>query len=903
MSSIVQPALIIGVGGSGTDIVRRFRRRLRSVHADTPYVRCLGIDTAPQTAAREHLPQLPDDEFVFASNFRMDHYTSPGFIDQHPAIRSWWRGYEGLPARYVNAGAGMKRPIGRLALFVNHDAVMKRMRALLSAMFASEVFFDLPPQYRKAVNIYIVSSTCGGTGTGMFLDLAYLASHVVSQQFNAEPWVRGLLLLPSTFIGTGQVNANSELNLRLNAFGALTELDYAMSKTAQLKPVLYPDGQEVSRAGEPFRSCYLVGNQAAAGAVFGDFEDLQERAAVHIHTELASELSATGAAAMDNVLQAIAVKPDAQGKRRLFSSFNGEWLELESARVISRWTRRLALDTLERLARASESAEQNSTGALSESQGYGSLRTLFSASGVNPYLPRVDSFLDVFMDVGKEGRSPDELIQNAHALQGEAQRQISTTQVAELVREAVGSLLPEIKLQNRRILARQSLFDAKRFLTDVRSELAGWLARAQNETGGAASDSWVMEFSHKASTHKKGLLGSQNQYASTQRQLVIDAAESARAAWQKAIRARIAEQVVVRVPSLLSAVDELREETQVALDLIENAIARMRRRRDPEPPPASGQRSVSDEDIDTAYSVAGRPERLRSAVERELQELLTGQRMTAEVLEERVWGSAHSAVLQVAPEYLQTISIPAADIARRLDSSSPLAVFTSVWPAQPYSRDVDPLWLIGLPPSMQSQRGAVEAALSAANREKTQIVPLGDEDRVVITVQNHGFPLYALQESADCKRAYETATADQRVLAFVQPEDPVRTWDLMPVSPLENHRLFALAMALGKIRRAGQSYLYRQDGAGGMDIDLGSSPDPVAARQAARDAFLSAGYGSLVRQAIDQRVRREGNAPLHAALSEWLKQQEQFERDPAFPSDFGREVTAVREFLTTIPPY
>src|SRR5262245_34426940 len=135
MNTIVQPALILGIGGSGTDIVRRFKRRFRTMHPTTPYVRFLGIDTAPQTPEQEHLPQLTADEFVHTANFRMDFYTGPGFINQNPTIRAWWRGYDGLPARYVNAGAGMKRPIGRLALFVHSDAVIRRIDDQLRAIF------------------------------------------------------------------------------------------------------------------------------------------------------------------------------------------------------------------------------------------------------------------------------------------------------------------------------------------------------------------------------------------------------------------------------------------------------------------------------------------------------------------------------------------------------------------------------------------------------------------------------------------------------------------------------------------------------------------------------------------------------------------------------------------------
>ena len=191
MTTTVQPALIIGLGGSGIDVVRRFKRRFRMMYPTTPYVRFLGIDTAPQTPEREHLPQLSDDEFVRTSDFRMDFYTSPGYIDQHPSIRGWWKGYDGLPSRFINAGAGMKRPIGRLALFVNYASVVRRINEQLREIFSSEVFFALPEEYRKAVNVYIVSSTCGGTGTGMFLDIAYIARH---EQLDRAPTLRSAVI-------------------------------------------------------------------------------------------------------------------------------------------------------------------------------------------------------------------------------------------------------------------------------------------------------------------------------------------------------------------------------------------------------------------------------------------------------------------------------------------------------------------------------------------------------------------------------------------------------------------------------------------------------------------------------------------------------------------------------------
>ena len=908
MTTIVQPALIIGLGGSGTDVVRRFKRRFRVMYPTTPYVRFLGIDTAPQTPEREHLPQLSDDEFVRTSDFRMDFYTSPGYIDQHPTIRGWWKGYDGLPARFVNAGAGMKRPIGRLALFINYQPVVRRINDQLRAIFSSDVFFALPEEYRKAVNVYIVSSTCGGTGTGMFLDIAYIARHVVANQFGMEPWVRALLLLPSVFLGTGQVTDQNAQNLRSNAFGALTELDYSMSKDASLRPIQYPDGPAVSRSEEPFKSCYLVGNQATAGAVFNDFEDLQERCAVHIQIELASPLTQQGAAAMDNVLQQIAVKPDAQGRRRLYSSFNGDWLELPSARILARWTKRLALRTLDRLrqpAGATKASPANDRFAeLKNAPGYGALRNLFTAHGINSYLPRVEAFLDAFMDIPSNGQAPEQLLQRANTLHAEAIRQIDgNNQLPEVARSATDDILAEIEQYTRRLIAETSLAEARQFLSQVRDELSGWLAKAQNEIAGASSDTWLIDFAQNVQAHKKGLLDRQEKFAGEQRQLVIDAAEAARSAWARAVKARLAESTQSRLPAILVALEGMRDRLQQAIIALDAAAAVVSRRREPELPPGVGIRSVSDSEIDTAFEAAGRPEKLAAAVEGLLGSLLESNEVRPETLADRVLDAANQAVLQIAPRYLQTLSIPAEEIAKRVDHSSPLAVHTPDWTSQPYARDVERLWLIGLPASMREQTSQVRDRLSPANRQYAQILPHNDEDRVVITVQEHGFPLYSLQEIADCKRAYEAATNDQKQLCFVQPEREVRHWDFMPAAPQEALQWFALALATGRIRRAGQSYMYNAGKPTSVDIALGTAPDPVEARQAARDAFLSSGHASEMKLLINSRLEAEGNSSLYRELEAWVREQESFRSKPNYPADFAREIEVVRSYMNSIPPY
>jgi hypothetical protein len=204
---------------------------------------------------------------------------------------------------------------------------------------------------------------------------------------------------------------------------------------------------------------------------------------------------------------------------------------------------------------------------------------------------------------------------------------------------------------------------------------------------------------------------------------------------------------------------------------------------------------------------------------------------------------------------------------------------------------------------MREQTSQVRDRLSPANRQYAQILPHNDEDRVVITVQEHGFPLYSLQEIADCKRAYEAATNDQKQLCFVQPEREVRHWDFMPAAPQEALQWFALALATGRIRRAGQSYMYNAGKPTSVDVALGTAPDPVEARQAARDAFLSSGHASEMKLLINSRLEVEGNSSLYRELESWVREQESFRSKPNYPADFAREIEVVRSYMNSIPPY
>lgn len=899
---ILQPALIIGVGGSGIEIVRRFKRRFLDTYGPTPYVQLLGIDTAPQISIPDLMP-LSDEEFVYASDIRTEFYVGPNHIDQHPAIRDWWV-YE-LPTKFIKQGAGMRRPFGRLALFVHHGTIVQRLKGQLSSIFNNEVFHDLPSQYQKAINVYIVSSTCGGTGTGMFLDLAYILQQLVPETMpNVTVWLRGILLLPSAFLGTGTVPAPHAAALRTNAYGALTELDASMSKSAALSEVRYPNGGVVKRDDAPFRTCFLVGNQTAAGAVLTDFAELLERASVQIQIDLASPISETGEARMDNIIQAIAAKPDSKGRPRLYSAFSNDWIELPSARLFTRWTKGLASQLIERLQR-SDGVTENLARQLDQAHGYGRLRTIVSGKGLNDYLPQVQAEIDYFMDIGPDGLAISQLIERAQQLHSAAERQVqANTALLRLVDDNLDQVLPEIRAVIREMSSDRSLNDIRLFLADVHAEIDKWLSRARTQAGDTLSDQWLIDFRNQASSLKKGVLTRSEKYASDQGQLVIDALGHARDSWQRALRARVASRLQDKLPAFLAEVAQLRNRVDQIRTLVPSVAALVQKVPEPVVPRGLDTTALTDSVIDEAFANPARLERLEYAAGQALKALLDKQLPTSDDLLREIWSAAFASVRDVAPEFLETLSIPSSEIAKRLTKLSPFAVFRPDWNANPDSEDIQSLWLVGLPESSSARENEVKSSLPAHIRSITEFVGHRDEERVLMTVQSHGFPLYALSETHDCSHAFSSSESSERDLVFVFPDESLTRWEFRPADATESRLRFGVALALSFVRRAGDRYLYSAPHGHARDSELDHHQDPGEARRRARDAFFAAGHASTVRAYCDVRMERESNQPLYHDLKAWVEREEDVaSTNPDYPDEFKVDIESVKAYLDIIRPF
>jgi len=327
----IYPTLVIGLGGTGTNVVRYAKRRfLRTWNKarssrDTAeaivelptMLQALAVDTEPLVNEPGAEP-LYHHEFSFLGRFDATRLVQ-NRKHHHPYLDWWQWNEQDVPLGYIHNGAKQLRPVGRLAFFRNYVLFRRALSDKLTAMNqtryieeAEEEGFDVAKDYRI---VYIVSSLCGGTGAGMFLD----AAHVVRHQVGSNASVVGIFMMPSVF--ENEIHSDLQRRrIRANAYAALRELNHFHSDpTFQMH---YPSEQGLIPA-TPYRAfsqIFLVERTNAMGRTLSSKAAAEQMAAHFIHLTAFSHLNKLILGFDVNVTEERTASP--AGQRRNFLSYS-----------------------------------------------------------------------------------------------------------------------------------------------------------------------------------------------------------------------------------------------------------------------------------------------------------------------------------------------------------------------------------------------------------------------------------------------------------------------------------------------------------------------------------------------------------------------------------------------------
>lgn len=280
----IRPTLLVGLGGTGGDVLLRIRRRFYEKFGNLeefPIVAYLWIDT---DRSEKHILAKEVEQFArFTPAERMvcmvkDTAAIVNRLDlpEHANIRDWW--YPGLnKLGEVVDGAGQIRAYSRLAFYKNyqqirdgidharrrvrdpqnhdrmaHSPVLKRLQILPDVDFAAPT------------NVYLVTSIAGGTGSGMVLDIAFLLKEMLGQSS-----VMAHLVYPGHF---GVVTSE---RMKANAYAVLKELNYYQYGDVKWRADWDPNAAK-DLPVPPFGFCYIYDHMNAAGMEVGAGASSQE---------------------------------------------------------------------------------------------------------------------------------------------------------------------------------------------------------------------------------------------------------------------------------------------------------------------------------------------------------------------------------------------------------------------------------------------------------------------------------------------------------------------------------------------------------------------------------------------------------------------------------------------------
>ena len=288
--SKINPTIVIGLGGTGVKAVTYFKKKLLEYNQEIPqFVRFLAIDI-------DELKGEVPSACLFGGNIRLDPEKNEFFriTDQTrgseakniPEVSSWFpeEAYRYLP---LNEGARQAKPIGRLGFFLAHEEITQWVHRLSDRLVTPEIKSMLPMIKSGELNVYLVSSICGGTGAGLFLDIAYEFRYwQMEAQLPQKARIKGLF-------ATGDVYDVVSKRVLANTYASLRELNWAQREHASFHPV-YPDGARNVIHSRAFDAIYLFGDSNKSDIEFDSPDDFAQLCAEFIFLDSGADVQEGG---------------------------------------------------------------------------------------------------------------------------------------------------------------------------------------------------------------------------------------------------------------------------------------------------------------------------------------------------------------------------------------------------------------------------------------------------------------------------------------------------------------------------------------------------------------------------------------------------------------------------------
>lgn len=219
-------SIYIGIGGLGVQVISKVKEFFNEKDEILPMIKYLGIDTNNHELQNSNLNK-EEQVFLRTCNpialFQAQSQSFPWMPDENKGYIRSLSGY----------GSGQIRSNGRFAFEVNRNIIYERLQRYYDELMNIRLgMADI--LYTPNIDIHVVSSIAGGTGSGIIIEFAKVIKEAIPNSnvmgyFFSDSFFQSL---PCTW------------NVKANAYATLFELNF-----------------EMSSSNRPFDTCVYIGNK------------------------------------------------------------------------------------------------------------------------------------------------------------------------------------------------------------------------------------------------------------------------------------------------------------------------------------------------------------------------------------------------------------------------------------------------------------------------------------------------------------------------------------------------------------------------------------------------------------------------------------------------------------------
>lgn len=284
MANLIRKTLFIGLGGTGNLALKYAKKRFYEIYGkgqnfddfEIPLIQYLALDTdvddLEKGVGHKNKYSLKGADCCYMK------VANPGDVLKHnPYVENEWmpkKNTSALKKAKITQGAGQIRSFGRVSLMGNYQEIENQISAKIDKInkWENQQNTDFEAM-SGGINVVFCFSIAGGTGSGSFLDVAYIVKKLMEGH---DEWTsQAYVVLPEIF-DTLIKEQLAKDRIWGNSYAALREIEFFMENKTNMSHLELLSNINIPIDGAPFDIISLISDETIEGTKFSDKYHLME---------------------------------------------------------------------------------------------------------------------------------------------------------------------------------------------------------------------------------------------------------------------------------------------------------------------------------------------------------------------------------------------------------------------------------------------------------------------------------------------------------------------------------------------------------------------------------------------------------------------------------------------------